>query len=122
MVDLILIVLIVSVLSLVVSFLLARWVLSKDTGNKEMLEISDAIKEGANAFMKRQYVSIATLSIILALIMLGTYYFLGAFSLGIKTSVAFLFGAFCSGLAGIIGMWLSIKVNIKIAAEARKSM
>ena len=83
----------ISILALAFAAYFARDVLKQDKGNAKMQEIANAIRVGANAFMKRQYVSIATLSIILALIMLGTYYFLGDFSLGIKTSVAFLFGA-----------------------------
>ncbi len=122
MVDLLSIVLGISFLSLLVAFILARWVLGKEVGNPKMVEISDAIKEGANAFIKRQYVTIAILSLALAVIIFVSYYFLGKEELGIQTSVAFLFGAISSGLAGIIGMWISIRANIRTAAAATKSM
>src|SRR3989344_5987437 len=122
MFDLILFVVIVSVLALVVALLLARWVLGKDTGNEKMLEISNAIKEGANAFVKRQYTTIAGLSLLVAALMFTVYFLIGNIDFGIQTSLAFLFGAFCSGLAGIIGMWISIRANIRTASAATRSM
>lgn len=122
MFDLISFVVIISILALGIALLLTRWVLGKDTGNEKMLEISNAIKEGANAFVKRQYTTIAMLSLLLAAIMFGVYFFLGNVNLAIQTSIAFLFGAFCSGLAGIIGMWIAIRANIRTAAAATRTM
>lgn len=122
MFDLILFVVIISVLALGVALLLTRWVLGKDTGNEKMLEISNAIKEGANAFVKRQYTTIAGLSLAVAALMFTVYFLIGNTNLGIQTSLAFLFGAFCSGLAGIIGMWISIRANIRTASASTRSM
>ncbi|MBI4044435.1 MAG: sodium-translocating pyrophosphatase [Candidatus Diapherotrites archaeon] len=122
MFDLILFVVIVSVLALVAALLLTRWVLGKDTGNEKMLEISNAIKEGANAFVKRQYTTIAGLSLLVAALMFAVYFLIGNIDFGIQTSLAFLFGAFCSGLAGIIGMWISIRANIRTASASTRSM
>ncbi len=122
MIDLILGVVGVSLASLIVAFLLARWVLGKDTGTDKMREISDAIKEGANAFVKRQYTSIAVLSVGLAIVIFAAYFFVGNIELGLQTSVAFIFGAFSSGLAGIIGMWIAVRANIRTASASTRTM
>ena len=101
---------------------LARWVLSKDTGTEKMREISDAIAEGAHAFIKRQYLTIGLLSLALAVIIYAAYFFIGKQELGTQTSIAFIFGAFSSGLAGIIGMWISVRANIRVASASTRSM
>ena len=54
--------------------------------------------------------------------MFTVYFLIGNIDFGIQTSLAFLFGAFCSGLAGIIGMWISIRANIRTASAATRSM
>ena len=90
----ILLVLGISVFALLVAGALARWVLSKDTGTEKMREISDAIAEGAHAFIKRQYLTIGLLSLALAVIIYAAYFFIGKQELGTQTSIAFIFGAF----------------------------
>ena len=65
----------ISLLGLIAAFGLAYWVLNQDTGNKKMQEIAGAIKEGAMAFLRRQYVTIGIFAIILTLIIFGAYYF-----------------------------------------------
>ena len=112
----------VSIGALLVAFIVARWVLGHDTGTAKMREISDAIAEGANAFIKRQYMTIGLMSLALAVIIFLAYFFLGKTELGIQTSVAFIFGAVSSGLAGIIGMWISIRANIRTASASTRSM
>ena len=67
-------VLVISVISLGVAFLLARQVLAADTGKPEMKKISDAIREGAEAFLKRQYRTIGALSVVAAVIIFAFYY------------------------------------------------
>ncbi|MEK6808618.1 MAG: sodium/proton-translocating pyrophosphatase, partial [Nanoarchaeota archaeon] len=101
---------------------LVKYIMRQDTGTKEMQEISNAIRVGANAFLKRQYTTIAVLSIILAIILLGVYALFGKTSLGILTATAFIFGAFCSALAGFIGMWISVRANIRTASASKVSM
>ncbi len=116
------IVLVISILALLFAGYLTHKILRGDTGTKGMLEVSDAIKVGAEAFVKRQYTTIAILTIVLAAVILGIYAYLGKFDLGWRTSVAFLFGAFSSAIAGIFGMWISIRSNIRTASAARKSL
>jgi K(+)-stimulated pyrophosphate-energized sodium pump len=120
---LLVIVLGISVLSLAFAGYLARFVLSHDMGTSAMQEISNAIKEGAEAFLKRQYSTIIMLSIVLAALIFVLYWFAkGDPDMAWRTTVAFLFGAGCSALAGYIGMWISIRSNIRTASAVRSSL
>ncbi|HEY0758001.1 MAG TPA: sodium-translocating pyrophosphatase [Acidisarcina sp.] len=113
----------VGVLGLLVAFLFARSVLSFDSGTPEMQAISNAIREGAEAFMKRQYGSIAIIAAILAVVLYAGYYsssFTRPFAN--KVVVSFLIGAFCSALSGQTGMFVSIRANIRTASAARSSL
>jgi len=112
----------ISVLSLLFAGWLMKDVLRRPTGSEKMQEIADHIRVGANAFMKRQYITIGILSIIFAIIIFVAYKYTGHTQLGITTSVGFLFGAICSACAGIIGMWMSVRANVRVAAGAHKSM
>lgn len=112
---------IIGLLALAFAAYLTWYVLQQDTGTPQMQRISNAIKEGANAFLKRQYKTIALLAIVVAIIILGMYAFVGRWEYAAKTSIGFMVGAFCSVLAGIIGMSISVRANIRTAAAARKS-
>jgi K(+)-stimulated pyrophosphate-energized sodium pump len=111
------------ILGLLAAFVFARGVLSSDTGSAEMRRISDAIREGAEAFMKRQYGSIAMIAVGLAIV-LYIGYRMSAFTAPYanKVVISFLVGAACSALAGQTGMWVSIRANIRTAAAARTSL
>jgi len=119
-----------SVLGLVGSYLLARWVLKQDTGTVEMRAVSDAIKEGAEAFMKRQFRTIIVLAAVLAVILFLGYAFLkphsstdvlGSVGLAIWVTISFVFGAACSLIAAYFGMWIAIRANIRTAAGTIRS-
>src|SRR3990170_3981868 len=113
----------ISILSLGFAGYLARFVLSNDMGTSAMQDISNAIKEGAEAFLKRQYSTIVMLSIVLAVLIFILYWFAkGDHDMAWRTTVAFLFGAGCSALAGYIGMWISIRSNIRTASAVRSSL
>jgi K(+)-stimulated pyrophosphate-energized sodium pump len=121
--DLLALVLGVSVLSLVFAFWLTRNVLKKDEGTPAMQDVANSIRVGAEAFVKRQYITIAVMSIILAIIIFVAYAFLANnFSLGWRTSVAFLFGAASSAFAGVFSMWMAVRANSRTASAARKSL
>jgi H(+)-translocating pyrophosphatase len=117
---------------LFVAYLLARWVLAQDTGTSAMREISDAIKQGAEAFLKRQNTTIVYLATAFAVVLFIGYAFVrGHESFDpVATAVAFAFwitlsfvlGAACSVIAGYIGMWVSIRANIRTAAGAIKGV
>jgi len=115
------IILAISVSSLVVAALLARQVLRADTGTPRMQEISNAIKEGAEVFLRRQYKTIYLISGVVALVLL-LLYLKSDFTLAWKITVGFLTGAICSGLAGFIGMFVSIRANIRTASAAQTSL
>ncbi len=113
----------VGVLGLLFALVISRSVLSADTGLAEMRAISNAIREGAEAFMSRQYAAIAVIAVLLA-IALYFGYKVSPFTapLAGKVVVSFLIGACCSGLSGYTGMSISIRTNIRVASAARTSL
>ena len=116
-------VLAISLLSLAFAGYLAYDVLTRGDGTPEMRRISDAIKSGAEAFLTRQNKTIAMLALPLALLMFLVYTFgKGDPAAAKHTALSFLLGAFCSGLAGYIGMYISIRTNIRSASAARESL
>jgi K(+)-stimulated pyrophosphate-energized sodium pump len=124
-------VIIVSFLSLAFAVYLARYVLQRDTGTPRMQEISNAIKEGAEAFLSRQNKTIVSLSALLAgLIFILYAYFrtpspadpVPPVQMAFWTTLSFILGAVCSVIAGYVGMWVSIRANIRTAAAVRSSL
>src|ERR1700730_15138558 len=115
--------LVVGVLALVAALMLARAVIASDTGTAEMRAISDAIREGAEAFLRRQYKTIGAIALVLAVVVFVGYKMSPRTSpYALKTVVSFLVGAVCSGLAGFTGMYCSIRANIRTASAARTSL
>src|SRR2546428_12810500 len=119
-----------SVVALAVAVVLARWALKQDNGTPEMRRISDAIQEGAGAFLRRQYRTIFTLSVFLAALIFVLYAFFrsphpgepSATAMAFWTTLSFVFGALCSGIAGLIGMFVAVRANIRTASAARSSL
>jgi len=112
---------------------LARDVLSRDTGTQAMRDVGDMIREGADAFVKRQYTTIALLALAGAVVIgivitlvetkdVADVPSLAGSPIGIMTAIAFLVGAGCSMLSGIIGMTISVRSNVRTAAAARRSL
>ncbi|MBF0516265.1 MAG: sodium-translocating pyrophosphatase [Nitrospirae bacterium] len=122
----------ISVVGLVAALMLAKWVMSKSDGTAPMRAISDAIKEGANAFLKRQYKTITILALMVAAALFIGYGMIrehqsfdpveSRMALAMWITLSFLFGAVCSLFAGFIGMWVSIRSNIRTAAAAITSV
>ena len=98
---------------LCVAFVLAKWIGSCDAGTDRMKEISGFIREGAFAFLKREYKSMAIVIVIL--------FFVIGFALDWITAVLYLFGALLSVLAGFFGMNVATKGNVRTAAAAKDS-
>ena len=86
-------------------------VLSKPMGNEEMVRIQSAIQEGAQAYLKRQYTAIAAVGVVVFVVIM--------FTLNATTAVGFAIGAVFSGLAGFIGMNVSVRANSRTAEAAR---
>ncbi len=103
---------IAGILALLYSVYLIFNITSKPAGSKQMVEISDAIKNGANAYLFRQYKTLVPIVVVLSILLF--------FLFDTTTVIAFLLGAFLSGLAGYIGMYISVRANVR-TAEAAKS-
>src|SRR5947207_5939708 len=113
----------ISILSLLVATGLSKYVISQDTGTPQMQKISNAIKQGAEAFLKRQNQTILGLALVLAVIIyLGYWLGKGDSTLATRMTISFVSGALCSTLAGFSGMWVSIRSNIRTASAARGSL
>lgn len=116
-------VILVAILSLAAAYKLAGWVLAKDLGTGGMQRISNAIKSGAEAFMRRMNVTIAVLSCAVAVLIFFGYSVLeGDTRKATAMTVSFVVGALCSGFAGYFGMFTSIRTNIRVASAARRSL
>ncbi len=90
----------------------AQWILGLPQGNERMKQIAAAVQEGAGAYMKRQYTIIGVVGIVMFVLIAAT--------LGIKTAGGFAIGAIFSGLTGFIGMFVSVRANVR-TTEAAKS-
>ncbi|TLN02851.1 sodium-translocating pyrophosphatase [bacterium] len=90
----------------------ATWILKLPQGSERMKQIAAAIQEGAGAYMKRQYSIIAVVGVVMFALLF--------FTLGAKTAIGFAIGAIFSGLTGFIGMFVSVRANIR-TTEAAKS-
>ena len=118
------------IITIIFALLLIRNVMKRPTGTPKMKEIGDIIFRGAWAFLKRQYSTIAMYSVAIAIIIGVLVGVLGGtevkgyspLDIGWRTGVAFLVGAFCSGLAGFLGMYIAVKSNVRCAAAAQKSL
>jgi K(+)-stimulated pyrophosphate-energized sodium pump len=99
------------VIAIVYGAFLIAWVLRQSDGNERMREIAAAIQEGAMAFLKRQYTTVAVVAVVLAIAI--------AIGLGWESGLGFVIGATLSGAAGFIGMIVSVRANVRTAEAAR---
>jgi len=105
---------IISLFTIVFVYFLISKIKKAPVAKDKAIEITKAIQEGATAYLKRQYKTVAVIAVILFLILL--------FFMGWKMAFGFLIGAFLSGLSGFIGMWVSTQTNSRVAEGAKKGL
>ncbi|MEA2123487.1 MAG: K(+)-stimulated pyrophosphate-energized sodium pump, partial [Solirubrobacteraceae bacterium] len=97
--------------AVVYGLLTSRWLLKKSPGNERMQEISKAVQEGAQAYLRRQYALIGVVAVALSVALL--------LALNVRVAVGFLVGGVLSASAGFIGMNVSVRANARVAEAAR---
>src|SRR6476661_6590719 len=121
------------IIAVLFAIYLARDVLARDTGTPEMQAVAGTIFEGAVAFIRRQYTTIAIIAVFAALIIgvvitlvetkeVADVQKLAGAPIGIMTAFAFFVGALCSMASGIIGMFVAVRANVRTASAARRSL
>ncbi|GAC1654193.1 MAG: sodium-translocating pyrophosphatase [Gemmatimonadaceae bacterium] len=121
-----------SLLALAFAAYLISWLLKLDRGQPAMQRISDAIQQGAEAYLARQYKTIGVLAVVVAAVIGVGYGFFRTSTphdpvndpraLALYVTASFLLGALSSGIAGYVGMWVSIRANIRVASAAMTSL
>ena len=118
--------------SLAFAVYLAKWVMAKDEGTADMQEVSDAIREGADGFFATQYNLIGKLAGVVAIAIYLIYSAraltkeqmdagIGQQTFAILTTFSFCTGALASAASGYVGMWVSVRANVRVAGAARRS-
>ena len=120
----------ISLGGLAAAYLFYKWVAAKGTGTPAMVAIGDDIREGANAFLKRQNSTILKMAAAVAVLLFLGYGYArqhqsfdpvgSSGELAFWITLSFILGALCSVIAGYVGMWVSIRANVRAAAGAMK--
>ena len=113
-IELLYLIIFTGILAVAYSYLLSGQILSSSPGNNKMQEIAEAIQIGAKAYLNRQYKTIAAVGIIVLLVV--SYLF------NILVGIGYFIGATLSGVAGYVGMLISVKANVRTAEASRKNL
>jgi K(+)-stimulated pyrophosphate-energized sodium pump len=114
--NIILFALICGAIGVLYALVTAAWVSKQDAGNERMQAISAAVREGATAFLAREYKTVAIVAVVLFIILFAVP------SLGVWTAIGFIIGTIGSALAGYIGMMVSVRANVRTAQAASKDL
>jgi K(+)-stimulated pyrophosphate-energized sodium pump len=109
-------------ISILAAIYLYFYVSKQDSGNEKMREISGAIREGANAYLKRQYTTLAIFVAVVAVVLLIVFWNPSNLIQGPSRSFSYVLGSVCSGLAGFFGMNVALKANVRTANGARSGI
>ena len=112
--------LVCGVAAVIYGLLLTQWVLKQPDGNDRMREIAAAIQEGAAAYLKRQYTTIAVVAVVVTIVIAAAGHWSG--DLGVKVAIGFVIGAVLSAITGFIGMNVAVRSNVRTAEAGRKGM
>jgi K(+)-stimulated pyrophosphate-energized sodium pump len=112
-----------AIIALVAAFMLAQTILRAETGDARMVEISDAVRQGAAAYMNRQYSTIAVVAAIITAIFIVVTMLSGADrQTWLWTTIGFVVGALFSAISGYVGMGVAVRANVRVAQAARKGL
>jgi K(+)-stimulated pyrophosphate-energized sodium pump len=103
-----------ALVAVIYGLLTTTWVLAKPAGSEKMQKIAAAIQEGAQAYMNRQYSTIGIVGVVLFVIV--------GLALGWATAIGFAIGAVFSGMAGYIGLFVSVRANVRTAEAAKEGV
>jgi len=101
-------------LAILYGYIVGKQIIGASPGNSKMVEIASAIQEGAKAYLNRQYKTITLVGIIILIIV--------TYALGLWVGIGFLIGSVLSGLAGYVGMLISVQANVRTAEASRKGL
>jgi K(+)-stimulated pyrophosphate-energized sodium pump len=101
-------------LAILYGYIAGKQIISASPGNSKMVEIASAIQEGARAYLNRQYKTITIVGIIILVII--------TYALGFWVGLGFFIGSFLSGVAGYVGMLISVQANVRTAEASRKGL
>ena len=111
------------VIALVFAAVMAWRVIGADQGNARMTEIGDAIRAGASAFLRREYMSLLPFVVVVAIVLGVLDYTVFRHNLGVPaTAISYIVGTICSGLAGFVGMNVAVRANVRTAAAAMRGL
>ncbi len=114
--------LVAGVVALLFAAIMAKRVLAADAGNEAMREIGDAIREGSSAFLRREYLALVPFVVVMTIV-LGVVIDMVTLGSAIpKTAISYLAGTICSAAAGLVGMNVAVRANVRTAAAAMNGL